>query len=203
MIKPLFIFDLDGTLYNVDNKITKLIDKRIEKFIKKEKKFSDLEFEEFEKKVPDLLEALKILKINKDTFYKEVYKNINYKKYFNENGKLKNEIKLLNGKKIVCSNSCEKHVKGVLKSLNILDNIDEIYCTDKFTSKLEIYQYLLKKYNLPVNKIYVIGNDYSVDIKPARTLGLNTIYIKNNSQVNNIEEAIKIIKYEEENFKYE
>ena len=29
------------------------------------------------------------------------------------------------------------------------------------------------------------------------------VYIKNNSQVNNIEEAIKIIKYEEENFKYE
>jgi FMN phosphatase YigB (HAD superfamily) len=190
-------------LYDRDNKINNVIDNRIKDYIKKEKNFTEEEFNKFEQKVPELLKALKILKINKDIYYKSIYKNMRYKKYLGEDKELKSNLNKLNGIKVICSNSCEKHVKGVLKCLNVLESFDEICCTDKFSSKLEIYNYYLKKYNLPVNRIYLVGNDYLTDIKPARSIGLNTIYINKNSKIKNIEDAIKILRNEEENDEYE
>lgn len=61
-MSKLIIFDLDGTLYNESNSISKIIDDRIKSYIMKEKKLSKVDYGNLEKKVPDLLEAIKKLR---------------------------------------------------------------------------------------------------------------------------------------------
>lgn len=197
-MKQLFIFDLDGTLYDECNPISKIIDERIKNYIKQERNLTENEYKNLEKNIPDLLTALSKLKIDKNKFYEEVYKNINYNEYFDKNEKLKNELSKLNGKKIICSNSCEYHVNEILKTLGIAKLFDNIYCTDKHKNKFEIYKKIVEKYKLSPEQIYVIGDNYMVDIEPAYSLGFKTLYIKNGSEISNIEDALKKINYEKE-----
>ena len=85
-----------------------------------------------------------------------------------------------------------------LKNLGIAKLFDNIYCTDKHKNKLEIYKKIVEKYKLSPEQIYVIGDNYMVDIEPAYSLGFKTLYIKNGSEISNIEDALKKINYEKE-----
>ena len=57
---------------------------------------------------------------------------------------------------------------------------------------------IVEKYKLSPEQIYVIGDNYMVDIEPAYSLGFKTLYIKNGSEISNIEDALKKINYEKE-----
>lgn len=201
-MSKLIIFDLDGTLYNESNAISEIIDDKIKSYIMKEKKLSEADYNDLEKKIPDLLDAIKKLKINKRHFYNEVYKNIKYEHYFDENKKLRELLISISGKKIICTNSCNYHVMQILSNLKIKDLFDEIYTTEEYENKTEIYNIILKKYKLLAEDVYVVGDNYKVDILPAKRIGFKTIFINENSKIKDIDEAIKIIKNEKEK-KYE
>ena len=57
---------------------------------------------------------------------------------------------------------------------------------------------IVEKYKLSPEQIYVIGDNYMVDIESAYSLGFKTLYIKNGSEISNIEDALKKINYEKE-----
>ena len=67
-MKQLFIFDLDGTLYDESNPISKIIDERIKNYIKQERNLTENEYKNLEKNIPELLTALAKLNIDKIKF---------------------------------------------------------------------------------------------------------------------------------------
>lgn len=186
------VFDLDGTLYNVENKITKVIDEKIKNFLLEETKMSETEFKILEKNKPDIIEALEYLKLSKKKYYKFVYDNIDYNKYFLKDLKLLNSLKSLKCKKIVCSNSPKKHIKKVLQLIGIKRQFNKVYSMQEVINKKECYKKILKRYNITNKEMIVIGNDYNVDIKPANELKIKTILIDKKEM--NCIEAIKKIK---------
>lgn len=193
----LLIFDLDGTIYDSDNPISKVINYKIKKYIMKIGKLSDSEYINLEKNVPDLMTALKKLKINKSQFYKTIYETIDYNKYFHKDFVLRNMLLNLKPIKIICTNSCKYHVKNVLFNLGINDLFYEIYCTDEFPDKRKIYELVLKKYKILPEQICVIGDNYEVDLLPAKQLGFKTIYISRKGEIKCVYDAIEKITKKE------
>ena len=82
-MKNTIIFDLDGTLYPRNNKFFSFLEIKTQNYMMKMKPNLTLEkFEKMEKNIPNLLDALKYLKLDKNKFYRDVYEDINYKKFF-------------------------------------------------------------------------------------------------------------------------
>lgn len=198
-MQEIYIFDLDGTLYEKSNPITEIIDKNIEKYIMQHAHITSNEYYALEIQIPDLLAALKILEIDKNDFYSNIYKNIVYGQYIHPDIKLKEMLNELNGQKIICTNSSKEHTINILKSLNIQNSFHEIYSNEDFNCKKDIYTMVIDKYKILPSNVFVIGDDYDVDLKPAELLNCNVIHVNEKSNVKNCYDAIKIINKEKRN----
>ena len=67
------ISDLDGTFYPIDNLLTSQIDQSVETFLLSHASINKEELRELEKSHPNVLDALGILNISLEKFYKKVY----------------------------------------------------------------------------------------------------------------------------------
>ena len=102
--------------------------------------------------------------------------------FLRKDHKLAEEIKKLNGKKIIFTNGSLAHAKNVTKRLGIDRHFDEIFdiVSADFIPKpsIETYKKIIEKYKIePQYSIFI--EDIARNLKPAHELGMKTVWIIN------------------------
>jgi len=96
--------------------------------------------------------------------------------------KLGEEIKKLEGKKIIFTNGSRKHALNVTKKIGIQEHFDDIFdiVESEFIPKpaIEPYKKLIQKHKIDPN-LCVFIEDIARNLKPAYEMGMKTIWIEN------------------------
>ncbi len=187
-LKPkILIFDFDGTLadtrnewYSANLKILKLL-----KISSPEQEVKSLlhlgeKINEFMKEIGFKKEAEEI----EDKVEEEFIKIFQIK--FCEGFE---EIKKLNIKKIILSNSPTSAIEKILKPMN-LKFFSRIYGSDKFTKKFILIKDLMKKHKLKKQEVIYIG-DRVVDVEVARKAGCISVIVASRCAWNPKKDIIK------------
>ena len=208
-----WIFDLDNTLYSGKTKVFEQVDKRMSKYIssklnvsvEKAKKIQKNYFHEYNTTLNGMI---KNHKIDPNEFLEFVH-DINID-FLEKNHKLAEEMKKLEGKKIIFTNGSRKHAINVTKKIGIDQYFDDIFdiVDSGFVPKplIEPYKKLVEKHKIDP-KLCVFVEDIARNLKPAYEMGMKTVWIENdepwakefsdnnfiNYKTNNLSEFIKKI----------
>jgi putative hydrolase of the HAD superfamily len=193
-----WLFDLDNTLYDGATKVFDQVDKKMSKFISEKLNVSLVEARKIQKNYfqeynTTLNGMIKHHKIDADEFLEFVH-NVDLS-FLNKNEFLEEEIKKLNGKKIIFTNGSKAHALNVTKRIGIdrlFDGIFDIRDCD-FIPKpsIEPYKKLVENYKIEP-QYCIFFEDIARNLKPAYELGMKTVWIKN--------EEPWAAKYSDENF---
>ena len=208
-----WIFDLDNTLYSGKTKVFEQVDKKMSKYISKKlnvtideaKKIQKNYFHEYNTTLNGMI---KNHKINANEFLDFVHDiNIDFLKKDIELGE---ELKKLNGKKIIFTNGSKKHALNVTQKIGIDQYFDDIFdiIDSEFIPKpaMEPYKKLVEKHKIDPN-LCVFVEDIARNLKPAYEMGMKTVWIENedpwakefsdhkfvNYRTNNLSEFLKKI----------
>ena len=208
-----WIFDLDNTLYSGKTKVFEQINKKMSKYISQK---LDVSIEEakkiqknyFHKYNTTLNGMVKNHKIDANEFLEFVHDiNIDFLK---KDLILSEELKKLDGKKIIFTNGSKKHALNVSKKIGIDQHFDDIFdiVDSKFIPKpiIEPYKRLVEKHKIDP-KLCVLVEDIARNLKPAYEMGMKTVWIENdepwakkfsdssfvNYKTNNLSEFLKKI----------
>ena len=208
-----WIFDLDNTLYSGKTKVFDQVDKKMSKYISEKLNINIEEARKVQKNYfyehnTTLNGMIKNHKINADEFLEYVHDiNIDFLK---EDTLLRDEIKKLDGKKIIFTNGSKKHAINVTKKIGITQLFDDIFdiVESDFIPKpaVEPYKKLVRKHKIDP-KLCVLVEDIARNLKPAYEMGMKTIWIENdepwakkysdssfiNYKTNNLSEFLKKI----------
>ena len=181
-----WIFDLDNTLYSGKTRVFDQIDKRMSKYISGKLNVSIVEAKEIQKKYfykynTTLNGMLKNHKINANEFLEFVHDiDIDFLK---KDLTLSEELRKLEGKKIIFTNGSKKHALNVIRKIGIEQHFDDIFdiVDSNFVPKptMEPYKKLVEKHNIDPN-LCVLIEDIARNLKPAYEMGMKTIWIENN-----------------------
>ena len=180
-----WLFDLDNTLYSGDTKVFAQIDKKMSKYISEKlnvnieeaKKIQKSYFYEYNTTLNGLI---KNHKIDAKEFLEFVHDvDIDFLK---EDTALREELKKLNGKKIIFTNGSRKHALNVTQKIGIKDCFDGIFdiVESGFIPKpsIEPYKKLVEKHKIDP-KLCVFVEDIARNLKPAYEMGMKTVWIEN------------------------
>ena len=208
-----WIFDLDNTLYSGKTKVFEQIDKKMSKYISQKLDVSiegakKIQKNYFHKYNTTLNGMIKNHKINANEFLEFVHDiNIDFLK---KDLILNEELKKLDGKKIIFTNGSKKHALNVSKKIGIDQHFDDIFdiVDSKFIPKptIEPYKRLVEKHKIDP-KLCVLVEDIARNLKPAYEMGMKTVWIENdepwakkfsdssfvNYKTNNLSEFLKKI----------
>ena len=180
-----WIFDLDNTLYSGDTKVFQQVDKRMSKYIsdklsvnlEEAKKIQKNYFHEYNTTLNGMI---KNHKIEPNEFLEFVH-DINID-FLQKDPVLAEEIKKLEGLKIIFTNGSRKHALNVTKKLGIDDLFDDIFdivdCDFIPKPLVEPYKKLVKKHKIDP-KLCVLVEDIARNLKPAYEMGMKTVWIEN------------------------
>ena len=208
-----WIFDLDNTLYSGKTKVFEQVDKRMSKYISNKLNISVEEAKKIQKNYfyeynTTLNGMIKNHKIDPDEFLDFVH-DINID-FLQKDTVLGEEIKKLDGKKIIFTNGSRKHAINVTKQIGIDQLFDGIFdiVDAEFIPKpsIEPYKKLVKKHKIDP-KLSVLVEDIARNLKPAYEMGMKTVWIENdetwaskfsdsnfvNYKTNNLSEFLKKI----------
>ena len=208
-----WIFDLDNTLYSGKTKVFEQVDKRMSKYISNKLNISIEEAKKIQKNYfyeynTTLNGMIKNHKINPDEFLDFVH-DINID-FLQKDSDLAEQIKKLDGKKIIFTNGSRKHAINVTKQIGIdrlFDGIFDIVDAEFIPKPLiEPYKKLVKKHKIDP-KLCVLVEDIARNLKPAYEMGMKTVWIENdepwaskfsdsnfvNYKTNNLSEFLKKI----------
>jgi len=180
-----WIFDLDNTLYSGKTKVFEQVDKKMSKYISEKLKVNIEEAKKIQKNYfyeynTTLNGMIKNHKIDANEFLDFVH-DIDID-FLQKDIKLANEIKKLNGKKIIFTNGSRKHALNVTKRIGIDQYFDDIFdiVDSEFVPKpaIEPYKKLVKKHKIDP-KLCVFIEDIARNLKPAYEMGMKTIWIEN------------------------
>lgn len=197
MINKLYLFDMDGTLYEKSNPIT---------FELRQKCFSRISqiyscsLDEASKlyfglarDYPNPYKGLGSLGITPDEYMK-FFNDLSVEKYIKKDQELFQFLNTISGEKRIVTFSPMDYARRVLNSLGVAQCFDEIICMNS------VYDYEKKNYYATLHcdnfdSIYVFGDDYINDILPALNKGFNCYYItrkpmKNVKCINKIVDCI-------------
>ena len=193
-----WLFDLDNTLYDGATKVFDQVDKKMSKFISEKLNVSLEEARKIQKNYfqeynTTLNGMIKHHKIDADEFLEFVH-NVDLS-FLNKNEFLEEEIKKLNGKKIIFTNGSKAHALNVTKRIGIdrlFDGIFDIRDCD-FVPKpsIEPYKKLVDNYKIEP-QYCIFFEDIARNLKPAYELGMKTVWIINDEPW--------AAKYSDENF---
>jgi len=208
-----WLFDLDNTLYSGQTKVFEQIDKRMSKFISEKlnvdiKKAKEIQKNYFYEYNTTLNGMIKNHNIDANEFLEFVH-NINID-FLKKDLILSEELKKLDGKKIIFTNGSKKHALNVSKKIGIDQHFDDIFdiVDSKFIPKpiIEPYKRLVEKHKIDP-KLCVLVEDIARNLKPAYEMGMKTVWIENdepwakkfsdssfvNYKTNNLSEFLKKI----------
>lgn len=190
------ISDLDGTVYSTDNPLTSYIDENVEKFLLANSKIDKSKLDELEKKYPNVLDALKILGISRDLFYSSIYDQLEYYQYINEDPVLREILEDSIFSISIVSLSPLTHIEKIIDRMKIKPFIRNIYSLEKenYNNKEIIYQKIIKELNVSAQDVWVVGDNYDIDIVPAINLGCKPALIKKYS-VNGVKSFTNLVAF--------
>ena len=180
-----WLFDLDNTLYSGKTKVFEQIDKKMSKFISEKLNVNIEEAREIQKKYfyqydTTLNGMIKNHKIDANEFLEFVHDiDIDFLK---KDLKLNEELKKLDGKKIIFTNGSRKHALNVTRRIGIDHHFDDIFdiVDSNFVPKpaIEPYKKLVEKHKIDPN-LCVFVEDIARNLKPAYEMGMKTVWIEN------------------------
>ena len=180
-----WIFDLDNTLYSGKTRVFEQIDKRMSKYISDKLNVSIVEAKEIQKKYfykynTTLNGMLKNHKIDANEFLEFVHDiDIDFLK---KDLTLSEELRKLEGKKIIFTNGSKKHALNVIRKIGIEQHFDDIFdivdCNFVPKPTMKPYKKLVEKHNIDPN-LCVLIEDIARNLKPAYEMGMKTIWIEN------------------------
>ena len=180
-----WIFDLDNTLYSGKTKVFEQVDKKMSKYISDKLKVSIAEAKKIQKNYfyqynTTLNGMIKNHKIDANEFLEFVHDiDIDFLKKDLELGE---ELKKLDGKKIIFTNGSRKHALNVTRRIGIDQYFNDIFdiVDSEFIPKpaIEPYNKLVKKHKIDPN-LCVFIEDIARNLKPAYEMGMKTVWIEN------------------------
>jgi len=180
-----WIFDLDNTLYSGKTRVFEQIDKRMSKYISGKLNVSIVEAKEIQKKYfykynTTLNGMLKNHKIDANEFLEFVHDiDIDFLK---KDLTLSEELRKLEGKKIIFTNGSRKHALNVIQKIGIDQYFDDIFdiVDSDFIPKpaIEPYKKLVEKHKIDP-KLCGFVEDIARNLKPAYEMGMKTVWIEN------------------------
>ena len=180
-----WIFDLDNTLYSGETRVFEQVDKRMSKYISEKLNVSILEAKEIQKNYfhkynTTLNGMMKNHKIEANEFLEFVHDiDIDFLK---KDMPLGEELRKLEGKKIIFTNGSKKHALNVTQRIGIDQYFDDIFdivdCNFIPKPKMEPYKKLVEKHKIDPN-LCVLIEDIARNLKPAYEMGMKTVWIEN------------------------
>ena len=208
-----WLFDLDNTLYSGKTKVFEQIDRKMSMYISKKLNVDITAAKEIQKNYfyeynTTLNGMIKNHKIDPNEFLDFVHDiNVDFLKKDIELGQ---ELKKLNGKKIIFTNGSRNHAINITQRIGVDQYFDDIFdiVDSKFIPKpsVEPYKKLIEKHKIDPN-LCVFVEDIARNLKPAYEMGMKTIWIENdepwakkysddgfiNYKTNNLSEFLKKI----------
>ena len=183
-----WLFDLDNTLYSGKTKVFEQVDKKMSQYISAKLNVDIKEAKEIQKNYfyqynTTLNGMIKNHKINADEFLDFVHDiNVDFLK---KDFKLAEELKKLDGKKIIFTNGSRKHAINITERIGIDQYFDDIFdiVDSEFIPKpaVEPYKKLVEKHNIDPN-LCVFIEDIARNLKPAYEMGMKTVWIINDER---------------------
>jgi len=180
-----WIFDLDNTLYSEKTKVFDQVSKRMTKYVSNKLGVNMEEAEKIQKNYfyeynTTLNGMIKNHNTNANEFLEFVHDlDIDFLK---KDIKLSEELKKLDGKKIIFTNASKKHALNVTKRIGIDQYFDDIFdiIDANFVPKPAIkpYKKLVEKHKIDP-KLCVLIEDIARNLKPAYEMGMKTVWIEN------------------------
>jgi len=180
-----WIFDLDNTLYSGETRVFEQVDKRMSKYISEKLNVSILEAKKIQKNYfykynTTLNGMMKNHKIEANEFLEFVHDiDIDFLK---KDMPLGEELRKLEGKKIIFTNGSKKHALNVTQRIGIDQYFDDIFdivdCNFIPKPKMEPYKKLVEKHKIDPN-LCVLIEDIARNLKPAYEMGMKTVWIEN------------------------
>ena len=183
-----WIFDLDNTIYDYNLGLFRRVSSRMTEYIKKFFDLNEVDAltlqRDMYKKYGLTLRGLMIeKKINPEPFLEFVH-DVDFSE-LNEDVTLKTLLRKIKGKKSIYTNATFKHAKNILKSMGIFQEFEIIFDIKdaNYIAKPDSnsYHIMKKKLNLDDKNISksIFFEDTAKNLKPARELGMSTVWIEN------------------------
>ncbi len=183
-----WIFDLDNTIYDFNLGLFRRVSSRMTEFIKEFFDLNEIDAltlqRDMYKKYGLTLRGLMIeKKINPEPFLEFVH-DVDFSE-LNEDVTLKTLLRKIKGKKSIYTNATFKHAKNILKSMGIFQEFEIIFDIKdaNYIAKPDpnSYHIMKKKLNLDDKNISksIFFEDTAKNLKPARELGMSTVWIEN------------------------
>ena len=208
-----WLVDLDNTLYSGKTRVFEQVEKRMSKYVSdklnisidKAKKIQKNYFHQYNTTLNGMI---KNHKIDADDFLDFVH-DIDIS-FLNKDPQLAQELKNLDGTKIIFTNGSRRHAINITKKLGIDQYFDDIFdiVDSDFIPKPSVqpYKKLVKKHKIDPN-LCVFIEDIARNLKPAYEMGMKTVWIENeepwakkfsdsnfvNYRTNNLSEFLKKI----------
>ena len=180
-----WIFDLDNTLYSGKTRVFEQVSKKMTQYVSNKlnvnlDKAKKIQIDYFHKYNTTLNGMIKNHKIDANEFLDFVHDiDIDFLK---KDLKLNEELKKLDGKKIIFTNGPRKHALNVTQKIGIDQHFDDIFdiIDSNFVPKPEIepYKKIVEKHKIDPN-LCVFVEDIARNLRPAYEMGMTTVWIKN------------------------
>jgi len=180
-----WIFDLDNTLYSAETKVFDQVEKRMTEYVSNKLNTNMNEAKKIQKnyfyKYNTTLNGLiKNHQVDAKEFLEFVH-NIDIS-FLKKDLELSEELKKLDGKKIIFTNGPKKHALNIIQKIGIDHHFDGIFdiIDSNFVPKpiLEPYKKLVEKHKIDPN-FSVFVEDIARNLKPAYEMGMKTVWIEN------------------------
>lgn len=193
-MKKIIIFDMDGTLYSFkegsfgDSSFRKKVLSNVKEFIKNRLRKTDEEADSLLREIEkEYGESISIalenkFNINRYDFFNTVW-DIPAEQYIQQSHELKILMVKLREKYdfLLVSDSPRVWINHVLRELSINDLFekDNVYSGEGDLRKSfnNIFQAILKKYQIDPENCISIGDQEETDIVPAKNLGMKTVFV--------------------------
>jgi len=180
-----WIFDLDNTLYSAETKVFDQVEKRMTEYVSNKlntnmNEANKIQKNYFYKYNTTLNGLIKNHQVDAKEFLEFVH-NIDIS-FLKKDLELSEELKKLDGKKIIFTNGPKKHALNIIQKIGIDHHFDGIFdiIDSNFVPKpiLEPYKKLVEKHKIDPN-FSVFVEDIARNLKPAYEMGMKTVWIEN------------------------